>query len=209
MGNRAVITQSTDDNAPCIYLHWNGGRASVEGFLSAARDLGLAGSGQRHIDALADLITRRFFKVSPMAVHVYREPYGRTDRDNGDNGVYVIDENFEIVERRYLRDSFCEEVDAEKTAGIRDQIVDGDEDLSPYTYGFRVNLDERGEFSATVWDESETIQIYNIESADQMREMIDDGFMAHTADIRRLALYLSERGLIPDGAQIIDSPLSF
>jgi len=49
MGNRAVITFATYTNAPAIYLHWNGGRASVEGFLSAARQLGLRHArGPRH-----------------------------------------------------------------------------------------------------------------------------------------------------------------
>jgi len=53
MGNRAVITQSTADSAPAIYLHWNGGRASIDGFLQAARVAGLYGDDPLIMDKLA------------------------------------------------------------------------------------------------------------------------------------------------------------
>ena len=42
MGNRAVISFSTSPAAPSIYLHWNGGRASVEGFLAGCLEAGYA-----------------------------------------------------------------------------------------------------------------------------------------------------------------------
>ena len=35
MGNRAVITTRKDLKDIGVYLHWNGGRDSVEGFLAA------------------------------------------------------------------------------------------------------------------------------------------------------------------------------
>ena len=47
MGNRALIAfkekESTKkkEEVPCIYLHWNGGRDSVEAFLDATRRLGV------------------------------------------------------------------------------------------------------------------------------------------------------------------------
>ena len=50
MGNRAVITASTAPDAPSIYLHWNGGRDSVEGFLKAARDLSIKGTSAESFD---------------------------------------------------------------------------------------------------------------------------------------------------------------
>jgi len=41
MGNRAVITTAPYSTSNVgIYVHWNGGRASVEGFLKACRELG-------------------------------------------------------------------------------------------------------------------------------------------------------------------------
>ena len=61
MGNRALITLSTQRAAPAIYLHWNGGRASVLGFLKAARQLGIArqdivamGDGLNDLDLLTN-----------------------------------------------------------------------------------------------------------------------------------------------------------
>ena len=38
MGNRAVIT--TPDKKIGVYLHWNGGRDSVEGFLQTCKKYG-------------------------------------------------------------------------------------------------------------------------------------------------------------------------
>ena len=42
MGNRAVITtkENFENNGIGIYLHWNGGRDSVEGFLEYCRRKG-------------------------------------------------------------------------------------------------------------------------------------------------------------------------
>lgn len=41
MGNRATITTApfNRENA-CIYVHWNGGRASIAGLCNAAKELG-------------------------------------------------------------------------------------------------------------------------------------------------------------------------
>jgi hypothetical protein len=39
MGNRAIITNK--DKKICIYLHWNGGRDSIEAFLTFCRMKGL------------------------------------------------------------------------------------------------------------------------------------------------------------------------
>lgn len=132
MGNRAVITFTQDVNSPCIYLHWNGGRASVEGFLQAARELGLrrcetTGSSlaDKHAEAfvmddLAELIARHFFKCD-VGFTVYRFNYGQADKDNQDNGVYLLNRDMTIGGRLFGRGG--EEVNAEKTAGIVEHIV--------------------------------------------------------------------------------------
>lgn len=120
MGNRAVITASNTKNAPCIYLHWNGGRASVEGFLAAARYLSIRGTDSKTFDAIAETIASYFFGCK-VGFTVYRETYGRADTDNWDNGVYVIDADLNIVGRKFKRSS--EEVNPEKTQGIFEQIV--------------------------------------------------------------------------------------
>lgn len=118
MGNRAVITFSTATTAPAIYLHWNGGRASIEGFLAAAQETRLAGRSKAELrDALAKLIAGAL-GVEVDRSTVYRTVYAAADRDNNDNGVYVIDEStWTIVKRIYA--PRAEEVDPEKSEAVR------------------------------------------------------------------------------------------
>lgn len=125
MGNRAVITFSTANNAPSIYLHWNGGRASVEGFLTAARQLGLrhAPTPQAQAEALdniAEMLARYFFRCN-VGMNVYRLHFAGADRDNGDNGTYVLDQDLQIFAR--LHHKRGEEINREKTAAIVEQIT--------------------------------------------------------------------------------------
>ena len=47
MGNRAVIT--TPDKKIGVYLHWNGGRDSVEGFLQTCKKIRLSPAGTRQL----------------------------------------------------------------------------------------------------------------------------------------------------------------
>lgn len=132
MGNRAVITFATAKSAPCIYLHWNGGRASVEGFLRAARHLDLHmpmhGMGDptrfdtqaQVLDAIAEMLARDFFGTK-VGQTVYRETYGNADTDNQDNGVYILDEDLNIVGRRFMQGA--DELNDEKTQAIYAQLV--------------------------------------------------------------------------------------
>lgn len=121
MGNRAILTFGKSEISPCIYLHWNGGRASVEGFLAAATTLNIAANGNytTRMDELAELIAKDFFD-GEVGLTVYRQSYGDSDTDNGDNGVYVLDTGLNIVGREFAA---MEEVDAEKTATITDTII--------------------------------------------------------------------------------------
>jgi len=114
MGNRAVISFCTGKSAPCIYIHWNGSRPSIEAFLKAARHLGLnesildAHDDSRYdvqaevMDKIAEMIAKHFFNCE-VGRTVYRETYGNSDADNRDNGVYVIDRNLNIIGRIYNR----------------------------------------------------------------------------------------------------------
>ena len=113
MGNRAVLVfeHNQSDNAPAIYLHWNGGRSSVEAFLHAANTLKISGPDSGNMDKLANMIARYFFDCE-VGTTVYRDQYGKTDKDNWDNGVYVINEHFEIVGRKFVRNE--EQIDREQ-----------------------------------------------------------------------------------------------
>lgn len=110
MGNRAVVTFSPKC---AVYIHWNGGRASIEGFLGAMRDLDLPRStAAEAVDSLAKVM-KSYLWDSTVEVG----PRNRLDCDNGDNGEYVVSLDLNITKRRFRRAN--EEVDREKTASIR------------------------------------------------------------------------------------------
>tara|TARA_Y100000589_G_scaffold256443_1_gene245609 strand:+ start:112 stop:522 length:411 start_codon:yes stop_codon:yes gene_type:complete len=104
MGNRAVIAFVADDGTQdkdlClgIYLHWNGGRDSVEGFLEYAKKQGLR-SGDYGVARLCQIIGNTFGGTLSMGVDVVCN----LDYDNFDNGLYWVDKNFNIVGRDYIQ----------------------------------------------------------------------------------------------------------
>jgi len=98
MGNRGVIT--TEDKNIGIYLHWNGSRESVEGFLAYCD---LKGYRQPEIDdygwaRLCQVIGNFFGGTTSVGINRYE----RLDTDNWDNGVFII-KNWEIVGREFQR----------------------------------------------------------------------------------------------------------
>lgn len=130
MGNRAVLAfDGTPPNGECLYLHWNGGRSSVDAFLEAARRLGIRSADFRWgaidrnaaIRQLGELIARFFFGVELNQQTVYVERYDTADKDNGDNGLYILNEHFEIVERRFRR--LPEEHDSHKKGMVIDRLL--------------------------------------------------------------------------------------
>ena len=98
MGNRAVIT--TRDKKIGVYLHWNGGRDSVEAFLKYCRMQGFrCPESDCYGWARLCQVIGNFFFGGGLSVGI--DEYKNLDVDNGDNGVYVI-ENWEIVDRLYM-----------------------------------------------------------------------------------------------------------
>ena len=98
MGNRAVITTKENmyNNGVAIYLHWNGGRDSVEAFLEYGKLKGL------HMDdygfaRLTQIISNFFGGTLSIGVNVFNH----TDYDNMDNGTYIVDNDLNIIERRF------------------------------------------------------------------------------------------------------------
>jgi len=103
MGNRAVIAFTEagleaipEDYRPCIYLHWNGSRDSIEAFLQTAKDQGIR-PGSYGVARLTQLIANYIGGTLSIGVTCYC----LADKDNYDNGVYWIDDNFNIVGRDY------------------------------------------------------------------------------------------------------------
>jgi hypothetical protein len=100
MGNRAVIAfeqnGKQDKNSVGIYLHWNGGKDSVEGFLQTAKDYGLR-SGSYGVARLSQIIGNSIGGTLSLGVDIIKN----LDCDNYDNGVYWVNENFDIVSREH------------------------------------------------------------------------------------------------------------
>lgn len=100
MGNRAVITTEAGWRSPennlGVYVHWNGGRDSIEGFLKYCE---LHGYRSPDYDCygwayLAGVISNFFGDGLSVGVDIV----SRLDTNNGDNGVYII-RGWEIIRR--------------------------------------------------------------------------------------------------------------
>lgn len=96
MGDRAVIT--TEDKQIGVYLHWNGGRSSVEAFLLYCK---LKGYRCPEDDSygwarLCQVIGNFFGGECSVGI----DRYDRLDTDNGDNGVYII-KDWQIIGKEF------------------------------------------------------------------------------------------------------------
>ena len=101
MGNRAVITTQeylTNPDSIGVYLHWNGGRDSVQAFLLYCK-----AKGYRPPETdcygwarLCQVVGNYFGGELSLGI----DACSRLDCDNWDNGVYII-EGWEIVDRRF------------------------------------------------------------------------------------------------------------
>lgn len=104
MGNRAVITTSTSLEPKAsgeigVYLHWNGGRHSVEAFLTYCKIKGYRPPEEDCYGwaRLCQVIGNYF--GGGLSIGIDR--CDRLDCDNHDNGVYVI-KDWRIVGRKYM-----------------------------------------------------------------------------------------------------------
>lgn len=111
MGNRAVITtyiegetledfEAGKNNRIGIYLHWNGGKDSIEGFLKYCKikNFRTPETDNYGWARLIQIITNT---INQDGLSVGIDTIDHLDCDNGDNGVYLI-KNWEIVDRYYF-----------------------------------------------------------------------------------------------------------
>ena len=96
MGNRAVIT--TEEKQIGVYLHWNGGRDSVEGFLTYCKMKGYRPPETDNYGwaRLCQVIANYFGGEYSIGI----DQYNKLDTDNGDNGVYII-KDWKIIGREF------------------------------------------------------------------------------------------------------------
>ena len=102
MGNRAVITTNQILKDIGIYLHWNGGRDSIEGFLTYCKLKGYRSpeSDNYGWTYLAGVITNFFGDGYSCGLDIACN----LDCDNYDNGVFII-QNWLIIGRKFKRSS--------------------------------------------------------------------------------------------------------
>lgn len=107
MGNRAVITtaENFENDGVGVYLHWNGGRDSVEAFLKYCE---LKGYRTPESDsygwARLCMVVANYFTDDGYddGLSLGVDKVSNLDCDNFDNGVYIIDD-WKIVGRVYNR----------------------------------------------------------------------------------------------------------
>ena len=104
MGNRAVITTSKlkdikKSKVIGIYLHWNGGRDSVEAFLTYCKLKGYRSPSDDNYGwaRLCQVIGNYFGGESSIGI----DNCCHLDCDNEDNGVYII-KGWKIIGRQYF-----------------------------------------------------------------------------------------------------------
>ena len=107
MGNRAIITSENKNMG--VYLHWNGGRDSVEAFLEYCRLKGFRSPEEDENYAFARLtqIVSNFFGGS-LSVGIVGKC---NDKICSDNGNYIVGNNWSIVDREYPCKDFIEQDD--------------------------------------------------------------------------------------------------
>ena len=108
MGNRAIITTKNqyEKDGFGIYLHWNGGRDSVEAFTTYCRLKGYrdpAGDEDYALARLCQVIGNFFGGTTSLGICNPRCGAG------DDNGVYIIGKNWQIVGRKEIDKNFVEQ----------------------------------------------------------------------------------------------------
>ena len=114
MGNRAVIC--TEDKTLGVYVHWNGGRDSVEAFLLYCKMKGYRCPENDNYGwaRLCQVIGNFFGGIYSVGI----DRYDRLDTDNGDNGTYII-KDWRIVGKEFEP---LDELDIEQVKNMLDAI---------------------------------------------------------------------------------------
>lgn len=119
MGNRAVIT--TADKQIGVYLHWNGGRDSVEAFLTYCKLKGYRPPEQDNYGwaRLCQVIGNFFGGTNSLGI----DKFEKLDYDNWNNGTYII-KNWEIIDRQYIHSDDDYEFEERQEYDLREMLLD-------------------------------------------------------------------------------------
>ena len=95
MGNRAVIQMVGEQVV--IYVHNNGGLDTIQPLLDVAKEYGLRGDDYG-MARLTQMLGNLFGGILNIGI----DKLENLDKNNYDNGTYVISRNFNIVERLFF-----------------------------------------------------------------------------------------------------------
>ena len=133
MGNRAVITDT--DKRVGVYLHWNGGKHSVEAFLKYCKLRGFR-DGSYGWARLCQVIGNFFGGTLSIGI----DAIDHLDCDNGDNGMYIVD-GWELVGHMY--DPPCNDCyDVDEMVREIDECQPASERLGRYLDAYEVPVSE-------------------------------------------------------------------
>ena len=125
MGNRCLIafkekeSKKKKEEVPCIYLHWNGGRDSVEAFLDVSKRLGVRTNDQFYGMARMTQIISNYLGGT---LSIGISNVGDWDLGFLDNGVYWVD-GLEIYDRTDTYDGFQEQLSYDHEEMVK-EIID-------------------------------------------------------------------------------------
>ena len=113
-----------DEKGIGIYLHWNGGRDSIEAFLTYCKIKGYRSPNADNYGwaRLTQVIANFFGGTDSVGVDIC----DNLDCDNGDNGVYLI-KNWEIVDRVFNNSKNVRQVGT-----LREFVYDLDSNMPEY-----------------------------------------------------------------------------
>ena len=124
MGNRALIafkqkeSVKKKEDVPCIYLHWNGGRDSVEAFLDATKRLGVRKHDPSYAMArLTQIISNWLGGTLSIGI----SNVGDWELGFLDNGVYWVD-GLEIYDRTDTYEGYEEQTSHDHEEMVQDII---------------------------------------------------------------------------------------
>lgn len=131
MGNRAVITtrENWANDGVGIYLHWNGGRDSVEAFLKYCELKGYRSPSEDCYGwaRLCQVIGNFFGGSTSIGI----DTLWHLDCNNYDNGVYIID-GWEIVGRHYFEGQEQDEYELNEMLAVIDKAMPEKERIAEY-----------------------------------------------------------------------------
>lgn len=91
MSNSGII-MFEDNKELGLYLHWNGGRDSVEAFLKYCKLTKKTGGFQCGMLSLAQVIKNWSIELGNIIVNPFNH--------NSDNGIYIVDKKWNIIDRK-------------------------------------------------------------------------------------------------------------